>query len=143
MILTVLATLSYETTLSIRWYSAAYLASHLRPRAHPTRPPLSHRARRYPPPQPKIMPGRRKQANGSAADGSSPSKSVDSNGTPPARSLSINSIQPPGPLSIVITDDDREEVKVNNASVSELKNACDDALKRVRLSPQKFLKKCC
>lgn len=27
---------------------------------------------------------------------------------------------------------EREEVKVNNASVTELKHACDDALKRVR-----------
>lgn len=28
-------------------------------------------------------------------------------------------------------DVDREEVKVNNASVTEMKHACDDALKRV------------
>ena len=28
---------------------------------------------------------------------------------------------------------DREEVKVNNASAADMKNACDDALKHVRL----------
>ena len=29
------------------------------------------------------------------------------------------------------TDVERDEVKVNNASVSDMKHACDDALKRV------------
>lgn len=33
---------------------------------------------------------------------------------------------------------DRDIIKVNNANLTELKNACDDALKRVRL-PVRFL----
>jgi signal peptidase complex subunit 2 len=40
--------------------------------------------------------------------------------------------KPPGPLSITISPEEREIIKVNNYSASELKNACDDALKRVR-----------
>jgi hypothetical protein len=40
--------------------------------------------------------------------------------------------KPPGPLSTTISPEEREIIKVNNYSVSELKNACDDALKRVR-----------
>lgn len=34
---------------------------------------------------------------------------------------------------------DRDVIKVNNANLTELKNACDDALKRVRLSAQSFI----
>lgn len=51
------------------------------------------------------------------------------------------SSEPPvtlGPLSVVIPDEERDEVKVNNASVSELKNACDDALKRFLSRPDLF-----
>ena len=44
--------------------------------------------------------------------------------------------RPTGPLSVVISPEDREVVKVNNASLTELKNACDDAVKRVSLSLQ-------
>jgi signal peptidase complex subunit 2 len=40
--------------------------------------------------------------------------------------------RPAGPLSITTDLQQREEVKVNNANLTELKNACDDALKRVR-----------
>lgn len=36
-----------------------------------------------------------------------------------------------GLLATAVTSADRDEVKVNNASVSEMKHACDDALKRV------------
>lgn len=39
--------------------------------------------------------------------------------------------RPTGPLSIPVSNEARDEVKVNNANVSELKNACDDAVKRV------------
>ncbi|TFK73332.1 hypothetical protein BDN72DRAFT_834729 [Pluteus cervinus] len=39
--------------------------------------------------------------------------------------------RPKGPLSVIV--DSRDTVKVNNANPSELKNACDDALKRVRV----------
>jgi signal peptidase complex subunit 2 len=40
--------------------------------------------------------------------------------------------RPTGPLSAV-SPVDRDVVKVNNANATELKNACDDAVKRVRL----------
>ena len=43
--------------------------------------------------------------------------------------------RPTGPLSIVIAPEDRFVVKVNNANLTELKNACDDAVKRVRSFP--------
>jgi hypothetical protein len=39
--------------------------------------------------------------------------------------------RPTGPLSIPVSMEARDEVKVNNANVTELKNACDDAVKRV------------
>src|ERR1700729_1179049 len=77
------------------------------------------------------MPRTRKQAaNGDSNQASSPATT----NTPPSRSQSTDSLHPPppGPLSIIITDEDRDVIKVNNANISELKNACDDALKRVR-----------
>lgn len=40
--------------------------------------------------------------------------------------------RPTGPLAIPMPAGERDVVKVNNANLSELKNACDDALKRVR-----------
>lgn len=43
---------------------------------------------------------------------------------------SPESERPAGPLSIT-TAADRDVVKVNNANTTELKNACDDAVKRV------------
>lgn len=85
-----------------------------------------------------MAPRSRKTANGTAStdDSLTPSDSKTNGSSSPVRSQSA---EPPitlGPLSIVIADDDRDVVKVNNASVSELKNACDDALKRVSaLSP--------
>jgi len=54
---------------------------------------------------------------------SSPSPSRDSGHSSPDR--------PTGPLSIIIAPEDRDTVKVNNANLTELKNACDDAVKRV------------
>lgn len=39
--------------------------------------------------------------------------------------------RPVGPLSVVVPPEERDKVKVNNASLTELKNACDDSLKRV------------
>lgn len=39
--------------------------------------------------------------------------------------------RPAGPLSIVTKPEDREHIKVNNANLTDLKNACDDALKKV------------
>jgi hypothetical protein len=39
--------------------------------------------------------------------------------------------RPEGPLSFLTKPEDREEVKVNNANLTELKHACDDAVRRV------------
>lgn len=52
----------------------------------------------------------------------------------PAQGISLNPSEldrPTGPLSIIISPEDRYPVKVNNANITELKIACDDALKRV------------
>ncbi|KAL0572821.1 oxygen-dependent protoporphyrinogen oxidase [Marasmius crinis-equi] len=46
--------------------------------------------------------------------------------------------RPVGPLSVVVPAEEREEVKVNNANVTELKNACDDAVKRYLSRPELF-----
>ncbi|EGO03903.1 hypothetical protein SERLA73DRAFT_175592 [Serpula lacrymans var. lacrymans S7.3] len=46
--------------------------------------------------------------------------------------------KPPGPLSIVITPEEREIIKLNNANLVDLKNACDDALKRFLSRPDLF-----
>ncbi|KIK68778.1 hypothetical protein GYMLUDRAFT_54343 [Collybiopsis luxurians FD-317 M1] len=46
--------------------------------------------------------------------------------------------KPTGPLSIVIAPEDRDVIKVNNVNVTELKNACDDALKRYLSRPELF-----
>ncbi|PFH48135.1 hypothetical protein AMATHDRAFT_150543 [Amanita thiersii Skay4041] len=56
----------------------------------------------------------------------------------PALSPTAESERPVGPLSIVVSPEEREPVKVNNASLSELKNACDDALKRFLSRPELF-----
>lgn len=92
----------------------------------------------------KHMARTRKQANGTAvpvAGSSSALPKEEGNGTSSVtRTQSTDSFQqPPGPLSIIISDEDRDEIKVNNANVSELKNACDDALKRVRVVINFFL----
>ena len=69
----------------------------------------------------------RKIVNGESADkpitSTEPSETKQS---PPRASL------PALAISAAAQDVDRDEVKVNNANLSELKNACDDALKRVR-----------
>ncbi|KAH6917843.1 microsomal signal peptidase 25 kDa subunit-domain-containing protein [Coprinopsis sp. MPI-PUGE-AT-0042] len=56
------------------------------------------------------------------------------------RSLSPDSPsdRPLGPLSVTVPASEREEVKVNNASVVELKNACDDAIKKFLSRPELF-----
>ena len=68
-------------------------------------------------------------------------RSVNQKSPSPSRSThsSPDRDRPAGPLSVVTAPDEREEVKVNNANVTELKNACDDALKRVRFGPCLFL----
>jgi len=47
------------------------------------------------------------------------------------RTPSPESERPTGPLSVVVTAADRDVVKINNLNATELKNACDDAIKRV------------
>ena len=69
-------------------------------------------------------------ANGSLSNnGSSAAHDASSS----RRSLSPDSPsdRPLGPLSVTVPASEREEVKVNNASLVELKNACDDAIKKV------------
>ncbi|KAF5356811.1 hypothetical protein D9756_006741 [Leucocoprinus leucothites] len=46
--------------------------------------------------------------------------------------------RPTGPLSVPVSSVDRDVVKVNNANVTELKNACDDAVKRYLARPELF-----
>ncbi|KAJ6584580.1 microsomal signal peptidase 25 kDa subunit-domain-containing protein [Mycena capillaripes] len=46
--------------------------------------------------------------------------------------------RPPGPLSLAPLPGTREVVKVNNFSTTELKNACDDAVKRYLSRPELF-----
>lgn len=67
-------------------------------------------------------------------------KKPASNGSAPPASSPEPSPRPLGPLS-VLTDKEklkeREEdvTKINNMNASDLKNACDDALKRVCFMP--------
>ncbi|KAF9460012.1 microsomal signal peptidase 25 kDa subunit-domain-containing protein [Collybia nuda] len=75
-------------------------------------------------------------------------KKTESNGrdprTPsPARSDPLSSSasspeRPTGPLSVIIPHQDRDVVKINNSSVTELKHACDDAVKRFLARPELF-----
>ena len=51
------------------------------------------------------------------------------------RGSSASPEKPPGPLSIPVSAEQRDTIKVNNANATDLKNACDDALKRVRPPP--------
>ncbi|ESK88545.1 signal peptidase complex component [Moniliophthora roreri MCA 2997] len=46
--------------------------------------------------------------------------------------------RPLGPLSVLTTPEDREVVKVNNANITDLKNACDDVVKRYLSRPELF-----
>jgi len=69
----------------------------------------------------------RKTANGDAADPSS-SHQPDSNHSRPATRL----------VNVVIPASERDVVKVNNANLVDLKNACDDILKRFLSRPELF-----
>lgn len=61
--------------------------------------------------------------------------------TPTRRTPSPSeSERPVGPLSVV-SSQVRDVIKVNTASATELKNACDDAVKRVRVLPLIYYKK--
>ncbi|KAJ8461851.1 hypothetical protein ONZ45_g18148 [Pleurotus djamor] len=69
-------------------------------------------------------------------------KSKKTNGDAPAPSSPILSEteddRPTGPLSIVVPAEEREVIKVNNSNLSDLKNACDDAMKRYLSRPTLF-----
>jgi len=54
------------------------------------------------------------------------------------RTPSPESERPAGPLSIVVAAEERDVVKVNNFNSTELKNACDDALRRYLSRPELF-----
>ena len=70
-------------------------------------------------------------------------KSTPNGSVPPPSSPEL-STRPLGPLSILADKEklkQREEdvAKINNMNASDLKNACDDALKRVRSLPSQRL----
>ena len=70
-------------------------------------------------------------------------KKPASNGSVPPATLPGHSPRPLGPLSVLADKEklkQREEdvTKINNMNASDLKNACDDALKRVRFTPIAF-----
>jgi len=54
------------------------------------------------------------------------------------RTPSPESERPAGPLSIAVVSEERDLVKVNNYNSTELKNACDDALRRYLSRPELF-----
>ncbi|KAF8962601.1 microsomal signal peptidase 25 kDa subunit-domain-containing protein [Flammula alnicola] len=63
-----------------------------------------------------------------------PSPSSSRTRSPP----SPESERPVGPLSVAVSSLNRDTVKVNNANATELKNACDDAVKRYLSRPELF-----
>ncbi|KAG6916039.1 hypothetical protein DXG01_008663 [Tephrocybe rancida] len=76
-----------------------------------------------------------------------PRKSANSGRDPrtpsPSRNDTVSSTasspeRPAGPLSITTSPGDRDVVRVNNTNVTELKHACDDALKRYLARPDLF-----
>lgn len=69
----------------------------------------------------------RKQANGSSSSAPEPTNSIDQNENSTTTSSVVGLLKTPS------VDVQREEVKVNNASVTDMKHACDDALKRVSI----------
>ncbi|KAF9010097.1 microsomal signal peptidase 25 kDa subunit-domain-containing protein [Cyathus striatus] len=58
--------------------------------------------------------------------------------SPNPRETSPSPDRPLGPLSVQVPSSERDIVKVNNGSLTELKNACDDALKRYLSRPDLF-----
>jgi hypothetical protein len=93
--------------------------------------PSAHMARgaKKPPPPPSIHTNPEPISNGGGKERSSS----------PALSSPGSDERPVGPLSVVVPPEEREAVKVNNTSLTELKNACDDALKRVSsLCPTRY-----
>ncbi|KAF9477964.1 hypothetical protein BDN70DRAFT_880576 [Pholiota conissans] len=81
-------------------------------------------------------PAQHLDADDSAASRSTrtPSPSGSRAGSP----SSTESERPLGPLSVTVQTTSLEPVKVNNANSTELKNACDDAVKRYLSRPELF-----
>ncbi|KAI6116303.1 microsomal signal peptidase 25 kDa subunit-domain-containing protein [Pisolithus sp. B1] len=67
-----------------------------------------------------------------------PSSPQSATKTSSRRASSASPEKPPGPLSITTVPSERETIKVNNANATDLKNACDDALKRYLSRPNLF-----
>ncbi|KAH7913112.1 microsomal signal peptidase 25 kDa subunit-domain-containing protein [Hygrophoropsis aurantiaca] len=72
----------------------------------------------------------RKTAKELSTPEASPSRRPSSSGSSPEK--------PPGPLSITTPPEDREVVKINTSNLVDLKNTCDDALKRYLSRPDLF-----
>ena len=81
---------------------------------------------------------RRKAANGStkAAVDASSTAATESDNTQASNAGATNTSS--GRLDILAASaaiTDREPIKINNMNAADLKNACDDAVKRVRSKP--------
>ena len=77
------------------------------------------------PPCPYRTMPQKKPAKGLSPEPSAPATSS-------RRGSSASPEKPPGPLSIPVSPEERDTIKINNVNPTDLKNACDDALKRVR-----------
>ncbi|KAJ6511909.1 microsomal signal peptidase 25 kDa subunit-domain-containing protein [Mycena vitilis] len=77
----------------------------------------------------------RKKTNGAPQEIST---AVDASSSAAAIPSPPSPDRPPGPLSLAPLSGTRDVVKVNNFSVTELKNACDDAVKRYLSRPELF-----
>ncbi|KAJ7037788.1 microsomal signal peptidase 25 kDa subunit-domain-containing protein [Mycena alexandri] len=79
----------------------------------------------------------RKKTNG-AQDAQPISTAVEPTSSSSSLTSPPSPDRPPGPLSLAPLPGTRELVKVNNLNLTELKNACDDAVKRYLSRPELF-----
>lgn len=77
-------------------------------------------------------------ARGRKAVNGAPETTATTNSAPDTPDSSTSARAALSLASVTGAAADRDVIKVNNANLTELKNACDDALKRVRL-PVQFL----
>lgn len=75
-------------------------------------------------------------ARGRKAANGTPETTATTNSAPDTPDSSTSARAALSLASVAGTAVDRDVIKVNNANLTELKNACDDALKRVCLSVQ-------
>lgn len=78
-----------------------------------------------------MAPRNRKVESSEPSSSAATSKKTASSSERPADGVLASALLP--------STEERDVVKVNNASVTEMKHACDDALKRVSLSSAKTL----